>query len=92
MGDRQQQPARSRRVLQDDQNRSFGPTGPDWLVWLTDSMRQAMDLGLDMNETVAQPLPTQYRSLSVARDEYRRSVGHLFPKIEAEALNKPPAR
>src|SRR3546814_5900281 len=28
MGDRQQQPARSRRVLQDDQNRSFGPTGP----------------------------------------------------------------
>src|SRR3546814_2591592 len=30
MGDRQQQPARSRRVLQDDQNRSFGPTGPIW--------------------------------------------------------------
>ncbi|WP_230190017.1 Tn3 family transposase, partial [Sphingobium sp. CECT 9361] len=29
MGDRQQQPARSRRVLQDDQNRSFGPTGPN---------------------------------------------------------------
>src|SRR3546814_10123409 len=28
MGDRQQQPARSRRVLQDDQNRSFGTTGP----------------------------------------------------------------
>src|SRR3546814_5947058 len=28
MGDRQQQPARSRRVLQDAQNRSFGPTGP----------------------------------------------------------------
>src|SRR3546814_19831980 len=28
MGDRQQQPARSRRVPQDDQNRSFGPTGP----------------------------------------------------------------
>ena len=31
MGDRQQQPARSRRVLQDDQNRSFGPTGPNLL-------------------------------------------------------------
>src|SRR3546814_16754680 len=28
MGDRQQQPARYRRVLPDDHNRSFGPTGP----------------------------------------------------------------
>src|SRR3546814_4259156 len=28
MGDRPQPPSRSRRVLQDDQNRSFGPTGP----------------------------------------------------------------
>lgn len=63
----------------------------DWLVWLTGSLRQAMDLGLDMNETVAQPLPMQYQALSVARDEYRRSVGHLFPKIEAESLSKPPA-
>lgn len=58
----------------------------DWLVWLTGSLRQAADRGLDMNETLAQPLPERYRSVPVARAEYRRSLGRLFPKIEAEAL------
>jgi quinoprotein relay system zinc metallohydrolase 1 len=60
----------------------------DWLVWLTGALRQAADQGLDMNETLTQPLPERYRDLPVARSEYRRSVARLFPQIEAEALAK----
>lgn len=64
----------------------------DWLTWLTGSLRQAAEEGLDMNETLARPLPERYQSLPVARTEYRRSVGRLFPKIEEEALAKGRAR
>ncbi|KAB2970792.1 MBL fold metallo-hydrolase [Zoogloea sp.] len=58
----------------------------DWLAWLSGSLRQAAAEGLDMNEVLARPLPERYRALPVAPAEYRRSVGHLLPGIEVEAL------
>lgn len=58
----------------------------DWLEWLSGSLRQAAAEGLDMNEVLARPLPERYKALPVAPAEYRRSVGHLLPGIEAEAL------
>lgn len=57
-----------------------------WLVWLRDSLRQAAEAGLDMNEVLARPLPPEFADLPVAASEYRRSVGHLFPAAEQEAL------
>lgn len=60
----------------------------DWLVWLTGSLRQAADRGLDMNETLTQPLPKRYESLPMAHTEYLRSVARLFPKVEEAALAK----
>lgn len=60
-----------------------------WLNWLTGAMRQAARDGLDMNEVLARPLPAEFAQLAVAASEYRRSVGHLFPAAEQEALGVP---
>ncbi|MFZ2269938.1 MAG: quinoprotein relay system zinc metallohydrolase 1 [Azonexus sp.] len=57
-----------------------------WLVWLRESMRQAAEAGLDMNEVLARPLPPEFADLPVAASEYRRSVGHLFPAAEQAVL------
>lgn len=57
-----------------------------WLLWLRGAMQQAARAGLDMNEVLALPLPAEFAGLPVAASEYRRSVGHLFPAAEQEAL------
>lgn len=57
-----------------------------WLIWLQSSMRESARVGLDMNEVLARPLPPEFADLPVAASEYRRSVGHLFPAAEQEAL------
>lgn len=57
-----------------------------WLTWLDKSLREAAADGLDMNETLARPLPEAYRDIPVSGAEYRRSVGHLFPAAEASSL------
>lgn len=57
-----------------------------WLIWLTSSLRDAARAGLDMNDLLARPLPPAYDGLPMAAAEYRRSVGHLFPAFEQDAL------
>ena len=57
-----------------------------WLLWLRQQLSDAARDGLDMNEVLALPLPAQFAEMPVATAEYRRSVGHLFPAAEDEAL------
>lgn len=57
-----------------------------WLRWLQTAMQAAAREGLDMNEVLALPLPAEFADLPVAVSEYRRSVGHLFPAAEQDAL------
>lgn len=57
-----------------------------WLRWLSRAMAESAAAGLDMNEVLARPLPREFADLPVAASEYRRSVGHLFPAAEQEAL------
>lgn len=57
-----------------------------WLNWLVSTMRDSARAGLDMNELLLRPLPAEFANLPVAASEYRRSVGHLFPAAEQEAL------
>lgn len=61
-----------------------------WLTWLSAAMRDAAKAGLDMNDVLARPLTAEFASLPVAASEYRRSVGHLFPAAEQEALGAKP--
>jgi quinoprotein relay system zinc metallohydrolase 1 len=58
-----------------------------WLTWLDATVRAAAQAGLDMNELLAQPLPPQFAKLPLAKSEFGRSVTHLFPAAEAEALS-----
>ena len=57
-----------------------------WLEWLAARMNEAARAGLEMNEVLALPLPPQFANLPLAVEEYRRSVGHLFPAAENTAL------
>jgi uncharacterized sulfatase len=59
-----------------------------WLLWLRQTVREAAAAGLDMNELLARPLPKEFADLPVAASEYRRSVSHLFPAAELEALKQ----
>lgn len=43
--------------------------------------------GLEVNEAMERPLPPEFANLPVAASKYRRSVGHLFPAAEQEALS-----
>lgn len=60
-----------------------------WLRWLTGRLRQSAEQGLDMNETIAQPLPAEYQGVPLTQNEYRRSVEVLFPRFEEESLHAP---
>lgn len=60
----------------------------DWLTWLTGFLRASAATGMDMTEVIASPLPSRFKQLPMAPDEYRRSVGHLYPAIELEVLEK----
>jgi len=61
-----------------------------WLSWLNATMRDSAKAGLDMNDVLARPLPPEFASLPMAATEYRRSVGHLFPAAEQDALGAKP--
>lgn len=58
----------------------------NYLRWLEATLKQAAERGLDMTEAMALPLPAQVRALAVVEAEFRRSVGHLYPAAEQEAL------
>lgn len=57
-----------------------------WLQWLASRLEEAARAGLEMNEVLALPLPPQFANMPMAAEEYRRSVGHLFPVAENAAL------
>ncbi|WP_449235591.1 quinoprotein relay system zinc metallohydrolase 1 [Azospirillum doebereinerae] len=58
----------------------------DWLTWLDGRLRAAVEAGLDMTEALDLPIPERFHHLAVLREEYRRSVAHLWPRIEQAAL------
>ncbi|NTV11950.1 MAG: quinoprotein relay system zinc metallohydrolase 1 [Zoogloea sp.] len=57
-----------------------------WLVWLSASLKESAEAGLDMTEAMARPLPPAFRDMPLAGTEYRRSVTHLYPAAEEAAL------
>lgn len=63
-----------------------------WLGWLDQAFRQAAEDGMDMGEVMNLPLPADLAGLGVARAEYQRSVGHLYPAYEQQALSHPRKR
>lgn len=63
----------------------------DWLVWLDDTLARSATEGLSRTEAMALPIPAGFEPLSLLRDEYQRSVIHLYPAKEAQVLRSDPA-
>ncbi len=70
-----------------------GPLDPDgtsirqtsgYLRWLDQTMRGAVSSGLTMNEAMQLPIPAPHSELAFVRDEYQRSVVHLYRALEDE--------
>jgi len=58
----------------------------DYLTWLDATLRGAVERGLDMTEVMELDIPARFAALNVLREEYTRSVAHLYPKIEQSVL------
>jgi len=60
-----------------------------YLDWLITSLRARAEAGVSMAEVLEpQSSGEAFFSLAVFMDEYRRSVAHLFPSMEEEALTR----
>ena len=57
------------------------------LLWLDAYLKDAAQQGLDEAEVLYLPLPKWLRALAVGREEYRRSVSHLYGEKERQALS-----
>ena len=60
----------------------------DWLTWLDKTLRRAAEGGLDMTEAMALPIPERFKTLALAREEFVRSVSHLYPRLEQAAMRR----
>lgn len=58
----------------------------DWLTWLDRTLRDRVEAGADMADALNLPIPDRFQSLGVLREEYQRSVAHLWPRIEQATL------
>ncbi len=58
----------------------------DYLGWLGRMLVDAAEQGLDMNEIMRLSLPERFRRLAVLQAEWQRSISHLYPAIELQAL------
>lgn len=58
----------------------------DWLTTINEIIREAFNNGLDITEVNQLPLPRWTDRIALARYEFERSVMHLYPRLEAQAL------
>lgn len=58
----------------------------NWLEWLQQTIRSGAESGLDLTEMLDRPLPADEARLAVSAAEYRRSLSHLYPAAEQQAL------
>jgi len=58
------------------------------LRWLTGTLRDAAERGLSMAETMNLPIPEPYASEPLAREEFVRSVVHLYPAFERQVMSR----
>lgn len=58
----------------------------DYLRWLDKTLIAAARTGMDMTEVMTMPIPYPWSDLALAREEFQRSVSHLFPALEEAYL------
>ena len=60
----------------------------EYLVWLVKTLEDAADRGSEMTEVMNLPIPEKFARLASVKEEYRRSVHHLWPEIVRRKLPK----
>ncbi|MGB8337918.1 MAG: quinoprotein relay system zinc metallohydrolase 1 [Burkholderiales bacterium] len=60
----------------------------EYLVWLSGHLKSSAEQGADMTDVLSAKLPAMFAAVPMAREEYQRSVVHLYPKLEQAVLAK----
>jgi len=58
----------------------------DYLNWLDTTIREAISAGLTMNEAMAIEIPRRFKVLDTLKNEFERSVVHLYLRLEEELM------
>lgn len=58
----------------------------DYLQWMDDTMHTSAAQGLSMMEVMALPIDRRFQSIALHRNEFNRSVFHLYPRYEDAAF------
>lgn len=58
----------------------------DYLAWLDATLKQAAEEGLSMNEVMQLPLNPSFDTIALSREEFVRSVFHLYSRYEQAAF------
>jgi quinoprotein relay system zinc metallohydrolase 1 len=64
----------------------------DWLRWLTTTMRQSAESGLDLSEVLRLPVPERFARWAAQPAELQRSLTQWYPRYEQRALSQKPER
>ena len=68
-----------------DDLRGIGQTRA-YLTWLDATLRKAAADGVDMPELLRMPMPEAIGAIPLARQEFERSIAHLYRKLEEGEL------
>ncbi|MGP0170946.1 quinoprotein relay system zinc metallohydrolase 1 [Pseudomonas sp. NCHU5208] len=60
----------------------------DYLGWLDGLLRQGAEQGAEMNELIRAPIPARFAQVNLSRYELIRSVSHLYPRYERQAMSR----
>jgi quinoprotein relay system zinc metallohydrolase 1 len=60
----------------------------DYLDWLDGLLREGAEQGAEMNELIRAPIPERFAGVSLSRYELIRSVSHLYPHYERNAMGR----
>jgi quinoprotein relay system zinc metallohydrolase 1 len=65
-----------------------------YMSWLDTAFRDAAERGLEMNEVLRMPVPTEFKTWAGFDTEFTRNVANLYPRYERAVLVdlKPPSR
>ena len=58
----------------------------DWLRWLRATLSESAERGLDLGEVIRLPIPQRFAHWAAQPAEFIRSVHHLYPAYERQAL------
>ncbi|MBA4501765.1 quinoprotein relay system zinc metallohydrolase 1 [Marinobacterium marinum] len=59
-----------------------------YLNWLHDTLVQAAEQGLSMTEVMKLEIPLRFSSIALRKEEFQRSVFHLYPDYELEVFER----